>query len=300
MGAPGRLAALEMLKDVNGGARVKADVVVIGGGPNGLAAAALPGKGGQKLLVLERRDIVGGAAVTEEFHPGFQASSVAHAAGPLRADRRRAGSRAPRARVLEPEPRVFAPVARRPRPLLFGDPARPPQRSAASREGRGRAIPSSTLAGAARRALDAPRLTPPDIDALRPGRCLFPMAGLAGRCGASAAWTARTCCAGDRWRSPTSSPSGSRRRSCARSSRRAASAARSPALVGRHHRAVLLLQAAAGDGNGAGSTVLVGRPRRADGRAGGRGRGAAAPTIRTGAEVEPISSEGRPRSQASC
>ena len=60
------------------------DVVVVGGGHNGLVTAALLAKHGLTPLVLERREIVGGAAVTEEFHPGFRASTVAHLAGPLR------------------------------------------------------------------------------------------------------------------------------------------------------------------------------------------------------------------------
>ncbi|EED35285.1 putative oxidoreductase family protein [Luminiphilus syltensis NOR5-1B] len=48
------------------------DVIVIGGGHNGLTCAGYLAGAGQKVLVLERRDKVGGAAVTEEFHPGFR------------------------------------------------------------------------------------------------------------------------------------------------------------------------------------------------------------------------------------
>jgi phytoene dehydrogenase-like protein len=57
-------------------------VVVIGAGPNGLTAAAFLAKAGWKPVVLERRPVVGGIAVTEEFAPGFRVSSVLHAAGP--------------------------------------------------------------------------------------------------------------------------------------------------------------------------------------------------------------------------
>lgn len=50
------------------------DVVVIGGGHNGLVCASYLARGGLKVAVLERRHIVGGAAVTEEIHPGFRCS----------------------------------------------------------------------------------------------------------------------------------------------------------------------------------------------------------------------------------
>ena len=60
------------------------DVVVIGGGHNGLVTAFYLAKAGYKPLVLERSAQVGGAAVTDEFHPGFRCSKLAHATGPVR------------------------------------------------------------------------------------------------------------------------------------------------------------------------------------------------------------------------
>ncbi|HLZ41113.1 MAG TPA: NAD(P)/FAD-dependent oxidoreductase [Candidatus Sulfotelmatobacter sp.] len=62
------------------------DVVIIGGGHNGLVTAFYLAKAGFKPLVLERRAQVGGAAVTDEFHPGFRCSTLAHTAGPIRPD----------------------------------------------------------------------------------------------------------------------------------------------------------------------------------------------------------------------
>ena len=48
------------------------DIIIIGGGHNGLVAACYLAKSGLKTLVLERREVVGGGAVTEEIHPGFR------------------------------------------------------------------------------------------------------------------------------------------------------------------------------------------------------------------------------------
>ena len=62
------------------------DVVIIGGGHNGLVTAFYLARAGLKPLVLERRAQVGGAAITDEFHPGFRISTLAHFPGPLRAE----------------------------------------------------------------------------------------------------------------------------------------------------------------------------------------------------------------------
>ena len=54
------------------------DAVIIGGGHNGLVCAAYLAKAGKRVKVLEKRAVVGGAAVTEEFHPGFRNSVAAY------------------------------------------------------------------------------------------------------------------------------------------------------------------------------------------------------------------------------
>jgi phytoene dehydrogenase-like protein len=59
------------------------DVIVIGAGHNGLTCAAYLGMAGLRVRVLERRGIVGGACVTEEFHPGFRNSTAAYTVGLL-------------------------------------------------------------------------------------------------------------------------------------------------------------------------------------------------------------------------
>ena len=54
------------------------DVLIIGGGHNGLVCACYLARAGRKVLVLEARNVVGGAAVTEEFHPGFRNSVASY------------------------------------------------------------------------------------------------------------------------------------------------------------------------------------------------------------------------------
>jgi phytoene dehydrogenase-like protein len=62
------------------------DVIVLGAGHNGLVAAFYLAKAGFKPLILERRPVVGGCAITEEFYPAFRCSRLAHSAGPVRSD----------------------------------------------------------------------------------------------------------------------------------------------------------------------------------------------------------------------
>lgn len=94
-------------------------VVIIGAGHNGLTTAFYLAKAGLKPLVLERRSIVGGAAVTEEIAPGFKGPSLAHAIGPLRPSLVRDMRLEHRGvEFVRPDPRLIA-LARDARPLVF-------------------------------------------------------------------------------------------------------------------------------------------------------------------------------------
>ena len=63
---------------------VRYDAVIIGGGHNGLTAAAYLARAGRKVLVLERRHVLGGAAVTEEVFPGYRFSVCSYVVSLLR------------------------------------------------------------------------------------------------------------------------------------------------------------------------------------------------------------------------
>jgi phytoene dehydrogenase-like protein len=100
-------------------------VVLIGGGHNALITAFYLARGGFKPLVLERRELVGGGAVTEEFHPGFHASALAHTLGPLRADiARDLQVEKFDCQILHPNPRVFAPTPDGAALLFYNDHAK--------------------------------------------------------------------------------------------------------------------------------------------------------------------------------
>ena len=86
------------------------DVIVLGAGHNGLAAATVLARRGLEVLVLESRAIVGGAAITEELHPGFRISTLAHTAYPdaaLMAELRLADHGVA---LIDPDPYLFAPL----------------------------------------------------------------------------------------------------------------------------------------------------------------------------------------------
>jgi phytoene dehydrogenase-like protein len=81
--------------------------VIVGAGHNGLVAAFYLAKAGQRPLVLERRAIVGGCAVTEEIAPGYR-SSLAHAVGPVRQSVMEDMQLERRVEMVRPDPRLVA------------------------------------------------------------------------------------------------------------------------------------------------------------------------------------------------
>jgi phytoene dehydrogenase-like protein len=60
------------------------DVIVIGGGHNGLVNAAYLAKAGKRVLLLEQREMVGGATITEEIYPGFNYTVMSYVVSLLR------------------------------------------------------------------------------------------------------------------------------------------------------------------------------------------------------------------------
>ena len=101
------------------------DIVIAGAGHNGLTAACYLAKAGWKPLLLERRELVGGVAVTESLDPGFRCPTLLHTTGPyLPGIARDLGLDRHGLEILRPQVRVFAPPADGPALLLYDDPAR--------------------------------------------------------------------------------------------------------------------------------------------------------------------------------
>ncbi len=104
---------------------MKADAIVIGAGTNGLTAATLLAKAGRKVVVLERRDRVGGLAALEEFHPGYKSPGLLLDTIGVRAEVVASLKLERHGLVLLPtEPPVYAPKLGGAGLLLHRDPAR--------------------------------------------------------------------------------------------------------------------------------------------------------------------------------
>ncbi len=99
------------------------DAVVIGAGHNGLVTAAYLARAGKRVTVLERRDVVGGAAVTQEFHPGFKVDVGAHRIGGFHPTVTKDLALAQNGvRLVPTDPVVFAPLKDGRHLLLWRDP----------------------------------------------------------------------------------------------------------------------------------------------------------------------------------
>ncbi|HMD33470.1 MAG TPA: FAD-dependent oxidoreductase, partial [Vicinamibacterales bacterium] len=100
------------------------DVIVIGGGVNGLVTATLLAKAGLKTLVLERGDRVGGCARTGEIAPGFRCPTLAHAAAIDPSLLRSLGLVRHGLRIVRPAVDACAPTRDGPTLVLWHDAAR--------------------------------------------------------------------------------------------------------------------------------------------------------------------------------
>ncbi|HCO04175.1 MAG TPA: FAD-dependent oxidoreductase, partial [Actinobacteria bacterium] len=102
------------------------DAVVLGAGHNGLVAAAYLSRAGLRTLVVERRDVVGGAALTGELAPGVRGPVLAHTVGRLRTSvMRDLRLRDHGLQLIRPAVRTYAPrLDGGPAITLWSDPAR--------------------------------------------------------------------------------------------------------------------------------------------------------------------------------
>src|SRR5262245_56118877 len=86
------------------------DAIIVGGGHNGLTCAAYLARAGRRVLVLERRHVLGGAAVTEEIHPGFKFTVCSYVVSLLRPEVIRELELAKHGLHITPLDSAFAPM----------------------------------------------------------------------------------------------------------------------------------------------------------------------------------------------
>jgi phytoene dehydrogenase-like protein len=148
------------------------DIIIIGAGHNGLVTACYLAKAGLKPLVLERRTVAGGACVTEEFHPGFRASTLAQTTGPLSPQvlkdlqLERHGLA-----LIKPDLQVFAPHSNGQSISIYQDVKRTADELSGTSANDAKNYPDfvSTFARIGRALAPLLRMTPPDIDKLTTG-----------------------------------------------------------------------------------------------------------------------------------
>jgi phytoene dehydrogenase-like protein len=146
------------------------DAVVIGAGHNALVTAAYLAKAGQRTLVLERRDRVGGAADTSELAPGIRVPTLAHTVGRLRPSvQRDLGLARHGLALIAPEVRVFAPRTDGGAIALWADVAKTAEalRSISSADADAYPMFDKAVRSLGRFLDELGRSTPPDIDTPR-------------------------------------------------------------------------------------------------------------------------------------
>jgi phytoene dehydrogenase-like protein len=142
------------------------DVIVIGGGHNGLVAATVLAGAGLKTIILERRGIVGGACITEELHPGFRCPTLAHVAQPAPVVLNELRLSEHGLRLIRPDPWLFAPCLDGRSLTLSHDPSASAASIGQFSIADARAYPDyvATLSRLAQFIAGIMTMTPPDID----------------------------------------------------------------------------------------------------------------------------------------
>jgi phytoene dehydrogenase-like protein len=153
-----------------GGRAGRYDAIVVGAGHNGLVAAGYLARAGLRVLVLERRPVVGGACVTEEVFPGFKVSTAAYVVSLFRPEIvRDLGLTAHGYRVLARDPSSFTPLPDGRSLLLGADPALNRREIARFSPRDAERYPAYEAMLARVAALVEPAMLRPAPDLLRPG-----------------------------------------------------------------------------------------------------------------------------------